>query len=71
MNIVKKGNIAILFGMGFQQWKHLNSISNEKLSISIEKVEREVATARSLIVDRELRNGKAYPKEKEARGRRR
>ena len=44
-----------------------NSISNEKRSLSIEKVEREVATARSLIVDRDFRNGKAYPKEKEAR----
>ena len=64
---MKKGINAILFGMSFQKWKHLNSISNEKRTLSIEKVEREVAKARSLIVDRELRNGKAYPKEKEAR----
>ena len=33
----------------------------------MEKVEREVAKARSLIVDSELRNGKAPRKEKEAR----
>ena len=65
--VVKKGINAILFGMGFQKWKHLNSISNEKRSLSIEKVEREVAKARSLIVDREFRNGKASRKEKEAR----
>ena len=44
-----------------------NSISNEKRSLSIEKVEREIAKARSLIVDREFRNGKASRKEKEAR----
>ena len=37
------------------------------MSLSIEKVEREVAKARSLIVDREFRNGKASRKEKEAR----
>ena len=42
-------------------------ISNEKRSLSIKKVEREVAKARSLIVDRELKNGKASRKEKEAR----
>ena len=59
--------MQFFFGMSFQKWKHLNGISNEKRSPSIEKVEREVATARSLSVDRELRNGKAYPKEKEAR----
>ena len=47
--------------------QHLNSISNEKRSLSIEKVEREVAKPRSLIVDREFRNGKASRKEKEAR----
>ena len=33
----------------------------------MEEVEREVAKARSLIVDSELRNGKASRKEKEAR----
>ena len=53
--------------MSFQKWKHVNGISNEKRSPSIEKVEREVAKARSLIVDREFRNGKASRKEKEAR----
>ena len=53
--------------MSFQKWKHVNGISNEKRSPSIEKVEREVAKARNLIVDRELRNGKASRKEKEAR----
>ena len=62
--VVKKGINAILFGMSFQKWKHLNGISNEKRSPSIEKVEREVAKARSLIVDREFRNGKASRKEK-------
>ena len=50
-----------------KKWKHLNNISNEKRSLSMEKVEREVAKARSLIVDREFRNGKASRKEKEAR----
>mgnify|MGYP003330790639 FL=1 len=67
IRIVKKGINAILFGMSFQKWKHVNGISNEKRSPSIEKVEREVAKARSLIVDREFRNGKASRKEKEAR----
>ena len=67
IRIVIKGINAILFGMSFQKWKHLNGISNEKRSPSIEKVEREVAKARSLIVDREFRNGKASRKEKEAR----
>ena len=67
VSIVKKGINAILFGMSFQKWKHVNGISNEKRSPSIEKVEREVAKARSLIVDREFRNGKASRKEKEAR----
>ena len=68
IRIVKKKINAILFGMSFQKWKHVNGIfSNEKRSPSIEKVEREVAKARSLIVDRELRNGKASRKEKEAR----
>ena len=62
--IVKREVSAILFGMRLQKWKHLNSISNEKRSLSMEKVEREVANARSLIVDRELRNSKASRKEK-------
>ena len=65
--IVKRGVSAILFGMRLQKWKHLNSISNEKRSLSMEKVEREAANARSLIVDRELRDNKASRKEKEAR----
>ena len=51
---VKNGNMWIIF-------------SNEKRPLSIEKVEREIAKARSLIVDREFRNGKASRKEKEAR----
>ena len=59
--------MQFFYGMSFQKWKHLNGISNEKRSPSIEKVEREVAKARSLIVDREFRNGKASRKEKEAR----
>ena len=59
--------MQFFFRMSFQKWKHLNGISNEKRSPSIEKVEREVAKARSLIVDREFRNGKASRKEKEAR----
>ena len=62
ISIVKKGISAILFGMNFQKWKHLNSISDEKRSLSMEKVEREVAKARSLIVVRELRNGKTFRK---------
>ena len=57
--IVKRGVSAILFGMRLQKWKHLKNISNEKRSLSMEKVDREVAKARSLIVDSELRNGKA------------
>ena len=57
--IVKRGVSAILSVMRLQKWKHLNSISNEKRSLSMEEVEREVAKARSLIVDSELRNGKA------------
>ena len=65
--IVKRGVSAILFGMRLQKWKHLKNISNEKRSLSMEKVDREVAKARSLIVDSELKNGKASRKEKEAR----
>ena len=67
IQIVKRGVSAILSVMRLQKWKHLKSISNEKRSVSVEKVERDVAKARNLTVDSELRNGKASRKEKEAR----
>ena len=67
IRIVERRVSAILFGMRLQKWKHLKSISNEKRSVSVEKVERDVAKARNLTVDSELRNGKASRKEKEAR----
>ena len=40
IRIVERRVSAILFGMRLQKWKHLKSISNEKRSVSVEKVER-------------------------------
>ena len=64
---VKKGINAMMFGMRLSKWKHRASIPNDKRSLSMERVEREVAKARGLIVDSEKRNNRASNNEKETR----
>ena len=58
-----KKNIFINFIILHFKKRRIKEIEEKQM----EKVEREVAKARSLIVDSELKNGKASRKEKEAR----
>ena len=55
---IKRGVNAIMFGMEISAWKGRSKIPNERRSPALEALEKEVKEARTLIVRREMREGK-------------
>ena len=64
---MKKGVIALLFGMKLLKWKRSEGIPDSTRSASLERLEKEIKAARVLITDDEVRSGKAKSSDKSTR----
>ena len=56
---VKKGVNAMLFGMSLCKWKRSTNIPDSTRSPALDRLEKEIKAARVLIIDDEIKNGKA------------
>ena len=64
---VKKGVNVLLFGMSLLKWKRSEDIPDSTRSVSLERLEKEIKAARVLIIDDEVRAGKAKSSDKSTR----